>query len=159
MFLSNVKRNRWIHNWNLNCYTSYFYYLNWIQSRIVKIDTRNRFEILINQPCAKVDLREFLDETCRLNQYLDPFFLDQGWPTQIGLGAATWKVCLKYWLFGPQYTEKLKKYTQNYEKSLILNSRLGRKSFFLGHMRPAGRGLATPVLDQRTSVKVTLLEC
>jgi hypothetical protein len=35
------------------------------------------------------------------------FGLNQGWSTQIDLWAATWKICQKYWLFGPQYTEKL----------------------------------------------------
>jgi hypothetical protein len=34
--------------------------------------------------------------------------------------------------------KKLKKYTQNIEKSLILHSSLGRRNFYLG------RGLATP---------------
>jgi hypothetical protein len=82
------------------------------------------------------------------------FSLKQGWPTQIGLWAATWKFCLKYWLFGPQYTEKLKKYTQNYEKLLILNSKLGRRNLFLGHMRPVGRRLATPALKGRFLEKV-----
>jgi hypothetical protein len=63
--------------------------------------------------------------------------LEQGWPTQIGIWAANWKICQKYWLFGPYYNKKLRKYTQNREKSLILNWSLGRKNFILG------RGLAT----------------
>jgi hypothetical protein len=52
--------------------------------------------------------------------------LIQGWPTQIGLWAATWKICQKYGLFGPQYDKKLGKYTPNIEKSLIFDSSLGR---------------------------------
>jgi hypothetical protein len=45
-----------------------------------------------------------------------------------GLWAATWKICQKYWLFGPHGNKKLGKYTQNIEKSLILDSSLGRGS-------------------------------
>jgi hypothetical protein len=51
--------------------------------------------------------------------------LFQEWPTQIGLWAATLKIIQKYWLFGPQYNKKLRKYTQNIEKSLILDPSLG----------------------------------
>jgi hypothetical protein len=46
----------------------------------------------------------------------------------------------KYRLFGSHNNKNLKKYTQNIEKSLILDSSLGRRIFFWG------RGLATPVL-------------
>jgi hypothetical protein len=42
--------------------------------------------------------------------------------------------------FGPQYNKKLKKYTQNTEKSLIPDSSLGRR-------------LATPVLKHITFLK------
>jgi hypothetical protein len=45
---------------------------------------------------------------------------------------------LENWLFGPLNNKKLKKYTQNIEKSLNLDSSFGRRNFFLG------RGLATP---------------
>jgi hypothetical protein len=64
--------------------------------------------------------------------------LGQGWPTQIGLWAATWKFCQNYRLFGPHDIENLKKYTQNVEKSLIFDSSLGRRKFVLGH--PCFRG-------------------
>jgi hypothetical protein len=50
---------------------------------------------------------------------------------------------LQYGLFGPQYDKKLGKYTPNIEKSLILDSSLGRRIFWLG------RGLATPVLEDK----------
>jgi hypothetical protein len=44
------------------------------------------------------------------------FSLDQGWPTQIGLWAATWKICQKYWLFGPQYNKKTEEIHPKYRK-------------------------------------------
>ncbi len=44
--------------------------------------------------------------------------------------------------------KKLKKYTKNIGKLLIFDSSLGQRNFFLGHMRPVGRGLATPDLIQ-----------
>jgi hypothetical protein len=44
-------------------------------------------------------------------------------------------------LFGPHNNKNLKKYTQNVEKSLILDSSLGRRKFFLA------RRLATPDLN------------
>jgi hypothetical protein len=47
--------------------------------------------------------------------------------------AATWKICQKYGLFGPQYDKKLGKYTQNIEKSLILN--LSLSCGFAGKIR------------------------
>jgi hypothetical protein len=74
----------------------------------------------------------------------------QEWPTQIGLWAATWKICQKYWLFGPQYDKKLGKYTQNNEKSLILDLSLGRRIFYLD------RGLASPdLLSEESTTKVS----
>jgi hypothetical protein len=69
------------------------------------------------------------------------YYLGQGWTTQIGLWAATRKFSLKYRLFGPHDDKNLKKYTQNIEKSLILDLSSSRRNFFLG------RGfLATPDL-------------
>jgi hypothetical protein len=50
------------------------------------------------------------------------------------------KILPNYRVFGPHDSKNLKKYTQNVEKSLILDSSLGRIKFFLG------RRLATPVL-------------
>jgi hypothetical protein len=45
---------------------------------------------------------------------------------QIGLWATIWKNCQKHKLSVPHYNKKLRKYTQNIEKSLILDSILGR---------------------------------
>jgi hypothetical protein len=76
------------------------------------------------------------------------YLLNQGWPTQIGLWAAFGKISKSTDFLGQLLTKTVKN-TQNIEKSLSFNSRLGRKNSFLGRMRPAGRGLATTVFNFR----------
>jgi hypothetical protein len=47
-----------------------------------------------------------------------------------------------YSFFGPHDNKNLKKHTQNVERSLILDSSLGRRKLFFGRMQPVGRKLA-----------------
>jgi hypothetical protein len=58
-------------------------------------------------------LFQFFINCNKFNYFLN---LEQGWPTQIGLRAATWKICQKCWIFGPNNNKKLRKYAQNIKK-------------------------------------------
>ncbi len=76
--------------------------------------------------CLRIILGEIpIHKRKRLIRQAFLISIKQGWPTQISLWAATWKFCQKYRLFGPHDNKNLKKYTQNIEKSLILDSSFG----------------------------------
>jgi hypothetical protein len=65
------------------------------------------------------------------------YFLKQGWPTQIGLWAATWKFCLKYKLFGP-HDKKNWKNTPKISKKAVFRFEFGPQKFRVGHPYPKG---------------------
>jgi hypothetical protein len=61
------------------------------------------------------------------------YSLEQGWPTQIGVGAAFEKIAKSF-----DFCQKLRKNVQNIGKSQSFDPGLGRRNLLLGRMRPEG---------------------